>query len=59
MVKKIMRDIMDIDIEEDKIIIQDGETTLSIKGVISRKYAIILVGLIIGILGIKDFDIPI
>ena len=50
---------MDIEIEEDEIIIQDGETTLSIKGVLSRKHAIILVGLIIGILGIKDFDIPI
>ena len=51
--------LVDIDIEEDKIIIQDGETTLSIKGVLSRKHAIILVGLIIGILGIKDFDITI
>ena len=50
---------MDIDIEEDKIIIKDGDTSLSIKGVLSRKHAIILVSLIVGILGIKEFDIPI
>ena len=50
---------VDIDIEEDKIIIQDGDTSLSIKGVLSKKHAIILVGLIIAILGIKDFNIPV
>ena len=50
---------MDIDIEEDKVIIQDGDTSISIKGVLSRKHAIILVSLIIGILGIQEFNIPI
>ena len=40
---------MDIEIEEDKIVIQDGETKLSIIGVLSKKHAIILVSLIIAI----------
>lgn len=50
---------MDIDIEEDKVIFQDGDTKILIKGVLSRKHVFILVSLIIGILGIKEFDIPI
>ena len=49
---------MDIEIEEDKVIIESGETKLQIKGIISKKHGIILVSLILAILGIKEFDIP-
>lgn len=50
---------LDIDIKEDEIIIQDGSTKLSLQGVISKKHAIILVGLILAILGIQEFSIPV
>ena len=54
-----LRDIMDIEIEEDKVIIESGDTKLQIKGIISKKHAIILVSLILAILGIQEFNIPI
>lgn len=47
---------MDIDIEEDKIVIQDGDTKLSLEGVLSKKHAIMLIGLVLAILGINEFD---
>tara|TARA_R110002124_G_scaffold286551_1_gene467810 strand:+ start:524 stop:676 length:153 start_codon:yes stop_codon:yes gene_type:complete len=50
---------MDIEIEEDKVIIESGETKLQIKGIISKKHGIILVSLILAILGIQEFQIPI
>tara|TARA_R110000744_G_C19364772_1_gene561777 strand:+ start:2098 stop:2250 length:153 start_codon:yes stop_codon:yes gene_type:complete len=50
---------LDIDIEEEKIVIQSGETKISVSGILSKKHAIILVSLILAILGIKEFDIPI
>ena len=50
---------MDIEIEEDKVIIESGDTKIQVKGVLSKKHGIILVSLILAILGIKEFDIPI
>jgi len=50
---------LDIDIEEDKVVIQAGDTKVQVKGILSKKHALILVSLIISILGIKEFDIPI
>ena len=50
---------VDIEIDEEKVIIQDGDTKLQITGVLSKKHAIILVSLIIAILGLKEFTIPI
>lgn len=47
---------MDIDIEEDKIVIQDGDTKLSLQGVLSKKHALLLITLILGLLGISEFD---
>tara|TARA_R110000824_G_C15180082_1_gene673685 strand:- start:1143 stop:1295 length:153 start_codon:yes stop_codon:yes gene_type:complete len=49
---------LDIEIEEDKITIEEGDTKISLQGVLSKKHAIILVGLILALLGIKEFDIP-
>jgi len=50
---------LDIEIEEDKVIIESGDTKLQIEGIISKKHGIILVSLILAILGIKEFNIPI
>jgi len=50
---------VDIEIEEDKVIIESGDTKVQIKGVLSKKHGIILVSLILAILGIKEFDIPV
>ena len=50
---------MDIEIEEDKVIIESGDTKIQVKGVLSKKHGIILVSLILAILGIKEFDIPV
>ena len=50
---------MDIDIEEDKVVIESGETKISVSGILSKKHALILVSLILAILGIKEFDIPV
>ena len=49
---------MDIEIEEDKVIIESGDTKISVSGILGKKHAIILVSLILAILGIKEFDIP-
>ena len=50
---------MKIDVEEEKIVIESGDTKISVKGILSKKHAIILVSLILAILGIKEFDIPV
>ena len=50
---------MDIEIEEDKVVIESGDTKIQVSGILSKKHAIILVGLVMAILGIKEFDIPI
>ncbi len=50
---------MDIDIDEESVTIQSGDTKIQVKGVLSKKHGIILVSLILAILGIKEFDIPI
>ena len=50
---------MDIEIEEDKVIIESGDTKIQVKGVLSKKHGIILVSLILAILGIQEFHIPI
>tara|TARA_R110002074_G_C12087974_1_gene623638 strand:- start:40 stop:192 length:153 start_codon:yes stop_codon:yes gene_type:complete len=50
---------LDIEIEEDKVIIESGDTKIQVKGVLSKKHGIILVSLILAILGIKEFHIPI
>jgi len=50
---------VDIEIEEDKVIIESGDTKVQLQGVLSKKHAIILVSLTVAILGIKEFNIPI
>ena len=50
---------MDIDIEEESVKIEADGSKVEIKGILSKKHAIILVGLILGLLGIKEFNIPI
>ena len=59
MAKKIMRDIMDIEIDEESVKIEADGSKVEIKGILSKKHAIILVSLILAILGIKEFNIPI
>ena len=54
-----MRDIMDIDISEEKVVIEADGTKVEIKGIISKKHFFIVVSLTLAILGIKEFDIPI
>jgi hypothetical protein len=58
MAKKIMRDIMDIDIEEEKIEIKTDDIKLSVKGRISEKWILIAVSLILSVLGIDNFLNP-
>jgi hypothetical protein len=50
---------MDIEIEDDKVVIESGDTKVQIRGVLSKKHFFILVSLTLAILGIKEFDIPI
>ena len=50
---------MDIEIDEESVKIEADGSTVEIKGILSKKHAIILVSLIIGILGINEFNIPI
>jgi len=59
MVKIMLRDIMDIDITEEKVVIEADGSKVEIKGILSKKHAIILVSLILAILGIKEFNIPV
>ena len=55
MVKKIMRDIMDIDIEEESIEIKTDDIKLSVKGRISEKWILIAVSLILSVFGLNEF----
>jgi hypothetical protein len=50
---------VDIEIDEDKVVIESGETKIQVKGILSKKHAIILVSLVMAILGINEFNIPI
>ena len=49
--------MVEIEIEDESIEITDGETRLKLTGVLSHRHAILLVGLILGILGLKEFAI--
>ena len=49
--------MVEIEIEEESIEISDGETRLKLTGVLSHRHAVILVGLVLGILGIKEFAV--
>lgn len=49
--------MVEIEIEEESIEITDGETRLKLTGVLSHRHAVILVGLVLGILGLKEFAI--
>jgi len=49
---------MDIEIEPESVTIEADGSKVQIKGILTKKHAIILVSLIISILGIKEFDIP-
>ena len=51
--------MVDIDISEEKVIIEADGSKVEIKGILSKKHAVILVGLILAILGINEFNIPI
>lgn len=50
---------MDIEIDEESVKIEADGSKVEIKGILSKKHAIILVSLILAILGIKEFNIPI
>jgi hypothetical protein len=50
---------LDIDIEPEKVTIEADGSKVEIKGILSKKHAVILVSLILAILGIKEFNIPI
>ena len=47
--------MVDIEIEPESIEITDGQTRLKLTGVLSHRHAVLLVGLVLGILGIKEF----
>ena len=49
---------MDIEIDEESVKIDADGSKVEIKGILSKKHAVILFSLIIGILGIKEFNIP-
>jgi len=49
---------MDIEIDEESVKIEADGSKVQIKGILTKKHAIILVSLIISILGISEFDIP-
>ena len=50
---------MDIEIDEESVKIEADGSKVEIKGILSKKHAIILVSLILAILGIQEFHIPI
>jgi|TARA_R110001592_G_scaffold318647_2_gene595870 hypothetical protein len=49
---------MDIEIDEESVKIEADGSKVEIKGILSKRHALILVSLILAILGIKEFDIP-
>ena len=50
---------LDIDIEPEKVTIEADGSKVTVSGILSKKHAIILVGLVMAILGIKEFNIPV
>jgi len=50
---------MDIEIDEESVTIEADGSKVTVSGILSKKHAIILVGLVMAILGIKEFNIPI
>jgi hypothetical protein len=52
----LLRDIMDIEIDEESVKIEADGSTVEIKGILTKKHAIILISLILGLLGISEFD---
>ena len=49
---------MDIEIDEESVKIEADGSTVEIKGILTKKHAIILISLIFGLLGIREFNIP-
>jgi len=49
--------MVDIEIEPESIEITDGDTRLKLTGVLSHRHAVLLLGLVLGILGLKEFAI--
>tara|TARA_R110000824_G_scaffold393804_2_gene593187 strand:- start:352 stop:504 length:153 start_codon:yes stop_codon:yes gene_type:complete len=49
---------LDIEIDEESVKIEADGSKVEIKGILTKKHAILLIGLILGILGIKEFHIP-
>ena len=54
-----LRDIMDIEIDEESVTIEADGSKVTVSGILSKKHAVILVSLVLAILGIKEFNIPI
>ena len=54
-----MENNLDIDIEPEKVTIEADGSKVTVSGILSKKHAIILVGLVMAILGIKEFNIPV
>jgi hypothetical protein len=50
---------MDIEIDEESVTIEADGSKVIVSGILSKKHAVILVGLVLAILGIKEFNIPI
>ena len=49
---------MDIEIDEESVKIEADGSTVEIKGILTKKHALLLIGLILAILGINEFNIP-
>jgi|TARA_R110000787_G_scaffold106510_1_gene214179 hypothetical protein len=49
---------LDIEIDPESVKIEADGSTVEIKGILSKKHALLLISLILGILGIKEFNIP-
>lgn len=49
-------DEIDLEISEDEIKISAGGTNITLSGVLDRKHALILIALILGMLGIGDYQ---
>ena len=50
---------MDIEIEPESVTIEADGSKVTVSGILSKKHAVILVGLVLAILGVKEFNIPI
>jgi len=47
---------LDIEIDEESVKIEADGSTVEIKGILTKKHAVILISLILGILGVSEFD---